>query len=108
MSSGIFKIKSNDSVREVNVKNMSETNAPNFIWISLSSMKKSSVNFVHQLFNNLMNANFINQSLLIVRINHQKLFVVLLFFDKNKGVKIINFVRNLDDPEIVSSLPTTP
>ena len=102
------------------------TSLPNFIRISLFSMKKSSLKTVHQLLSDMLSqdsslSTFEQYFLQSFDIIESKLYkpkplkskrkppenVCNIFFD-NKGVEFINLARILRDPEIVSLIPDTP
>ena len=99
--------------------------APNFIKVSLYSMKKRDLKVVHQL----LNAKLSNEpsDFLFIQYFHlgmdrieSKLYkpfppklkkkpqeiICSIFFD-NKGVELINIAHILRDPEISSALPTS-
>ena len=102
------------------------TRAPNFIRISLASMKKCHLKMVHQLVTDILSnesplSSYKQYFLQCIDIIECKLYkpispkrkkkspenVCSIFFD-NKGVEFINMARILRNPDIVSSIPKTP
>ena len=102
------------------------TGAPNFIRISLASMRKQHLKTVHQLVTDLLSSESPMRSykqyfLQCIDIIECKIYrpippkskrkspenVCSIFFD-NKGVEFINLARILRNPDIVSSIPKTP
>ena len=97
--------------------------APNFIRVSLYSMKKRDLKIFHQLlnaklsneFSDFLFSKYLHQCVDIIESKLYKPFALKLkkkppenicnIFIDNKGVELINIARILRDPEISSALP---
>ena len=126
LHNGITNLKPNDFIEKLkHVLDTDITSAPNFLRISLASMKKSNLKTVHQLLSDIISQNcplavYEQYLLQCFDIIESKLYkpkqsiskrkrpenVCNIFFD-NKGVEFINLARILRDPEIVSLVPDT-
>ena len=123
---GISRLQPDDFVNTLcNMFNKNLSEVPNFIRISLSSMKKSNLKIFHQFLCDILDDNpsiclfkqYFRQALDFIE---SKLYKPLpnrakkkppenlcsIYFD-NKGVELINIPRILQHPDITSSLPTT-
>ena len=105
--------------------NISIKDAPNFIRISISSMKKSYLKITHQLLSTKLcdsPSDFIfsiyyHQAIDLIESKIYKPLTpkskkkppknVCSIFFENKGVEFINIARIIRDPDIVKSLPSS-
>ena len=102
------------------------SDVPNFIRVCLSNMKKANLRIVHQQINDKLSSTpsdfpFKQYFLQVLDTIESKLYkpnppkkkrkspdnICSILFD-NKGVEFINLSRILHDPDITSSLPSTP
>ena len=123
---GVPRLLPQQFVKDLNqMLNTSIKDAPNFIRISISSMKKSYLKITHQLLSTKLcdsPSDFIfsiyyHQAIDLIESKIYKPLTpkskkkppknVCSIFFENKGVEFINIARILRDPDIVKSLPSS-
>ena len=123
---GVPRLLPQQFVKDLNqMLNTSIKDAPNFIRISISSMKKSYLKITHQLLSTKLcdsPSDFIfsiyyHRAIYLIESKTYKPLTlkskkkppknVRSIFFENKGVEFINIARILCDPDIVKSLPSS-
>ena len=122
---GVPRLSPQQFVKDLNqMLNTSIKDAPNFIRISISSMKKSYLKITHQLLSkklcdslsDFIFSIYYHQAIDLIESKIYKPLnpkskkkapksICSIFFE-NKGVEFINIARILRDPDIVKSLPS--